>query len=613
MSFSISISEFIAVGQLAERLYKDVCLVRHASQELLALQNEVATSNTSINLLIADIKDKTSTLARSGEERVNVVNGVLAETKKTLLELEKFSQNFRGDQRNAGAFGKVKSVLSKAKYVGELSKIDALRARLQHQNGNLTLLLMCAGNSSLQRIETVDQKMNADITKLTKMMAQLTHEAPDDSGLSYKSPLTPNFLAQAENGGRRWFSYGFDEWLRAGQWWLMSSQGQLDPEITSDLVIPIQPYADLLKASSILLDILPRHPSIRLWDPTKEYLQFQLLADMLRDELNAIKTRGLKTPDLQSLQEADLRIWTETVTTVQLRPDAHGHRSSWEDANEEILWQGFGTFVYDRDFKPKACMILVLVSKNIDKARILVQNQRGFELISLRIDFNLLFAKPLPGDSGFRSDSISGNSEIEFYFPDCRKPLGDGLKTIGLGQIEISLSSKRDLGELSCTLRGIVFCQHIQGVQKDHALLHGVILLFIQAYGDVALGRKSLALHQKRRCLEFYKCEESSILHVAEMAAQEFSQHTELFVSNHPPRFVDFKQWRSAYNSDFDQPIVESQNMFDWAYGILIGPALLGLSLRAFDSMSFCSDNLYTVRSILTILAVLTTTIFGFW
>jgi hypothetical protein len=64
--------------------------------------------------LIADIKDKTSTLARSGEERVNVVNGVLAETKKTLLELEKFSQNFRGDQRNAGAFGKVKSVLSKA-------------------------------------------------------------------------------------------------------------------------------------------------------------------------------------------------------------------------------------------------------------------------------------------------------------------------------------------------------------------------------------------------------------------------------------------------------------------------------------------------------------------
>jgi len=36
----------------------------------------------SINLLTVEIKDKNSTLARSGEERVNTVNGVLAETKK---------------------------------------------------------------------------------------------------------------------------------------------------------------------------------------------------------------------------------------------------------------------------------------------------------------------------------------------------------------------------------------------------------------------------------------------------------------------------------------------------------------------------------------------------
>jgi hypothetical protein len=277
---------------------------------------------------------------------------------------------------------------------------------------------------------------------------------------------------------------------------------------------------------------------------------------------------------------------------VQLRPEAHGHRTNWEDANEEILWQGFGTFVYDRDFKPEACMILVLVSKDIEKARILVRKQRGFEFTSLRIDFDLLFAKPLPGDSGFRPHDGAELSEFEFYFPDCRKPLGNGLKTIGLGQIEISLSSKRDLGELSCTLRGIVFCQHIEGVQKDHGLLHGVILLFIQAYGDVVLGRKSLALHQKRRCLEFYKGEGSAILHLAETAAQNFSQHTELFVMNPPPKFVDFKQWISTDNysevPENPQPVVKSQNIFDWPFGILIGPALLGLSLRAFESMSFC-------------------------
>jgi hypothetical protein len=103
----------------------------------------------SINLLTAEIKDKNSTLARSGEERVNTVNGVLAETKKTLLELEKFSQTFGLCQRKAGAFGKVKSVMNKTKFAMELPKIDALRARLQYQNGTLNMLLMSAGKYRL--------------------------------------------------------------------------------------------------------------------------------------------------------------------------------------------------------------------------------------------------------------------------------------------------------------------------------------------------------------------------------------------------------------------------------------------------------------------------------
>jgi hypothetical protein len=41
----------------------------------------------SINLLIGEIKDKNLTLVRSGEERTSTVDGVLAETKKALLEL----------------------------------------------------------------------------------------------------------------------------------------------------------------------------------------------------------------------------------------------------------------------------------------------------------------------------------------------------------------------------------------------------------------------------------------------------------------------------------------------------------------------------------------------
>jgi hypothetical protein len=104
-----------------------------------------------------------------------------------------------------------------------------------------------------------------------------------------------------------------------------------------------------------------------------------------------------------------------------------------------------------------------------------------------------------------------------------------------------------------------------------------------------------LALHQKRRCLEFRNDGGASILHVAESAAQEFSQYTGTFVLNHPPKFVEFKP--STPKSDWDppsapvdlRPFAKSQTMFDWAYGILTGPVLLGLSLRAFENMSFCS------------------------
>jgi hypothetical protein len=47
---------------------------------------------------------------------------------------------------------------------------------------------------------------------------QLTNQHPKDTPLNHQRPLMEKFLAEAEERGRRWFSFGFDEWLRAGQW-----------------------------------------------------------------------------------------------------------------------------------------------------------------------------------------------------------------------------------------------------------------------------------------------------------------------------------------------------------------------------------------------------------
>lgn len=425
----------------------------------------------------------------------------------------------------------------------------------------------------------MDRKMAADIEKLTKMMMQLTNQHPEDTPLSYQSPLTEKFLTEAEKGGRRWFSFGFDEWLRAGQWWLMSAQGRLYSG--AEGVIDLQPYADLLKASSILLDILPRHPSIRLWDPTKEYLQFHLLADMLKTELETIKTRGLQQPDLLMVEQADLRIWTDAVKTVQLEPSigTSGSRS-WNAATEETLFQGFGTFTYDRQVDPEECLILILVKKHsIVEARIVAQNQRGAELISLRIDFDLLKGRQVPGDPGPGDDNFSHWPHIDIKCADSRIPLGDGIRTIRLGHTEFSLASTDDLQEVSSVLRSLIICQNISGVLKDHVLLHSLILLLALDSRNRGLVKKALDFVENSNCVAYMAQETQQILTLAKSTSSgllidnTFRPLTDLYLSNSASTSTTSTPYLQE-DSDVDSE--QFQVIYFWIYAICANISLAG-------------------------------------
>ncbi|TAQ88444.1 hypothetical protein B7494_g3230 [Chlorociboria aeruginascens] len=578
MSFGFSIGDFIAISELASRLYKDIYLVaRRAPQELVQLQNEVATLSMSIDLLVAEVQDGNSTLARSGKDRVEIVNSVLRDTNKTLLELEKLCTTFNLGNRKPSVLGKIVSTWEKARFAKDLPKVDALRARLQYENGTINLLLVSAGNSSLERVETMDRKMNADIEALTKMMTQLTHQHLDDSS-NFQSPLTEKFLEEAERGGRRWFSFGFDEWLQAGKWWLMSFQRGNSTGI-SDGIIHAQAYADLLKASSILLDVLPRHPSIRLWDPTKEYLQFRLLAKMLRNELDTIEARVLRKPDMDDVLNSDLRIWMDTVNTFQLQPGMKAVNSMfWDVAGEETLFQGFGTFTYDRQVDPESCLILVLVSKkNIDQARLVALNQRGTELTAVRIDFGLLREKQILGH-GFidRLESWQCIKTQDIY---CTRALGDGNNTIRFGQIEFRLSSPAMLGGLSAVIRGLLSCQTIRGFPQNHSLLHAMILLFQVTYGNKDILKVSLNSNQDRPCSDYSSDETESIFQLAMSAASAILDNKWKFGPEKPilaDAIVPCPQL-SAYT-----PEDESQCIYYWFFDILTTLAALGLPVDHF-------------------------------
>jgi hypothetical protein len=145
MSFGFALSDFIAVGQLAQSLYKDVYLVaRGAPEEVRLLMSEIAILSQSIDLLIEEVKSPTSTLIRAGESRVNMVNEVMKQANATLKDLEKFAKKYDFGDKEGGR-AKLKRTWDKLKFAREKSTIDELRTKVQYHNGAMNLLLTAAG------------------------------------------------------------------------------------------------------------------------------------------------------------------------------------------------------------------------------------------------------------------------------------------------------------------------------------------------------------------------------------------------------------------------------------------------------------------------------------
>lgn len=428
-------------------------------------------------------------------------------------------------------------------------------------------------SSSLQQLETADRKMHEDIDKLAKSLEQLTKQAPDDPDADFRTPLTAKFIAEAEQSGRRWFSYSVEEWLQAGQWWLMSSQGRLTSPGSTDRKIEVQAYANLLKASSILLDILPRHPSIRLWDPTKEYVQFQLLADMLGRELKEIDTAGLLKPALSVVENANLRIWADAIKPVVLRPEG----ISWETADEETLWIGPGALQASFAGKSEPCLILVLLSKkDITKARIVAHNQRGVELMSLKVGIDLLRERKLRGDPYFGGNSLAS---ISFGYANCHNPFGNRTNSVHLGSVVLSFPSRELLFEFSTVLRGIMFCQNVKGIAKDHGTLHSMVLLFALASGNKVMLQKTYDSCLAFRCLEFCASDSGILLDLAKSMALDVLQNSSgdylssiptLFPDSHRTYRKSGKAVLAAMDKELRNPAVEvARCIHYWAYQVM--------------------------------------------
>jgi hypothetical protein len=87
-----------------------------------------------------------------------------------------------------------------------------------------------------------------------------------------------------------------------------------------------------------------------------------------------------------------LRIWSDAPPALVVQPKPRNENSSaaasWQTSTEEVLWMGFGSCgPKDEQSKNEDSIILILVSHNAARTRIVTQNQKGKDLLTLDIDF----------------------------------------------------------------------------------------------------------------------------------------------------------------------------------------------------------------------------------
>jgi hypothetical protein len=328
---------------------------------------------------------------------------------------------------------------------------------------------------------------------------------PKLSGISdktYQLILSQAFMKQAEVL-RPWTAIGFDEWIRAARWWLLKAQSTLYSDPESRKIEP-QAFADLLKASFILIDIIPQHPQRRFW--TTEYADVEILADALKAELE-ISTQGcFKTPELALVESSDLRIWADAPAVVTIKPrpglgDAPGN-STWRTASEEVIFRGFATFsrkdkhgFTDSD----ECIVLVTVTNDLSIAKVVAQSQYGRDHFSELINFGMLRQAFYLSDSEAKQYPFLAKSpnrdwsafEHEYVQPN-RRYLSRirGLCVIEenfslmLMQYKLLFPNLRDLQNLTTSLTAIVMHQEIGGLSKSIESLRGLILMFLTTSRD---------------------------------------------------------------------------------------------------------------------------------
>lgn len=88
--------------------------------------NELSTLSNSLTILQEEVKDPESTLRRAGDDRIRMVNEMVAGIEETLKRLKKVASKYA----ILGSVSKTKQLWAKFKWSAEFSSIDRLRNKV---------------------------------------------------------------------------------------------------------------------------------------------------------------------------------------------------------------------------------------------------------------------------------------------------------------------------------------------------------------------------------------------------------------------------------------------------------------------------------------------------
>ncbi|KAI5838486.1 hypothetical protein DFP73DRAFT_256218 [Morchella snyderi] len=363
MSFGFGVGDFIVVSKLSWELYRTcVVLARGAPHEFQLLVHEITTLSQALKLLEEESQDPESTLCNSGEDRIRMVKEVVVRVEETLKELKKVAKKYEKITKSPGS---MKKWWSGVKWALESGNLDGLRNKLVYHNGIISLLLVSCGNSSLQRIEASNARLERSFSQIDALIRTFRKQADRTlqnqvvpllptistlSGGAFKATsITACFIKNAELQNRRWSTIGAEEWIQAGRWWLMKAQSELLANHPPGSLPSKQGYTDLIKASWILLDVIQRHPQLNLVD-TGIQGDALVLAEAVTSELELLESSGFAKPSFSEIETCNLTIWEGLTRAPSLHPGhsdittvgPYNQYRRWESAEEQVLFQRHG-------------------------------------------------------------------------------------------------------------------------------------------------------------------------------------------------------------------------------------------------------------------------------